>query len=189
MHLLIRGHSEIARQLVALWPWSLQPEIYLPRLPRVPDVEAIVPALFINQGLLTDVPEDAIRVNFDEVYALCEHVLTRQPLARICVMGSESDYRGSYLQAYSSAKRMLHHYVETRRVGPGQQLVAVSCGIIADAGMTTRREDQDRVAERAATHPRKRHVVSAEVAQLVHFLLTGPAYLSNTVVRMHGGLA
>lgn len=131
----------------------------------------------------------AWRVNFAEAAQACERILAANPEARICIIGSESGIKGSFDMAYAGAKAALHLYVERRKLEhPGQQLVAISPGIVADAGMTTRRADVENLRKREAAHPKRRFVTSAEVAELAHFLLyRDRGYLSGTVIRMHGG--
>ena len=127
------------------------------------------------------------RVNCEAVVRLCDDILAHNPAARICVIGSESAYRGSFDGGYARAKRHLHRYIEEKRIGPRQQLVGVSPGIIADAGMTLRRADKDNLAERRDAHPMKRFLTAMEVGKMAHHLLYEQPYVSGTVVRMHGG--
>lgn len=132
--------------------------------------------------------ETSVRVNLTDTMRLCETVLDRNPSARICVIGSESGYKGSHDQAYAAAKAGLHQYVETRKVGKRQQLVAVAPHIIADSGMTRRRTDYEECMLRAEQTSRGRYITAIEVARLVHFLLyVDRGFVNNTVVRMHGG--
>lgn len=132
--------------------------------------------------------ETCLRVNLTDTMRLCESILEGNPAARICVIGSESGYRGSYDQTYAAAKAGLHQYVETRKVGKRQQLVAVAPHIIADSGMTRRRVDYEECMRRAEETPRGRYITAIEVARMVHFLLyVDQGFTNNTVVRMHGG--
>lgn len=127
-------------------------------------------------------------VNSASIVDACERIIAANDKARICIIGSESAYRGSYDGVYAGAKADLHAYVE--KVGlrtPYQQIVAISPGIVADAGMTTRRTDVDNLERRRAEHPKQRFVTSAEVGKLAAFLLYEAEFVSNFVVRMHGG--
>lgn len=147
--------------------------------------------LLVGQSIRTISPANCsstFAVNFAEVAAWCDSLLELIPHARICLVGSESGYAGSFDMAYAGAKAALHLYVETKRLQPDQQLVAISPGIISDAGMTTRRTDTDNLAKRQTAHPKGRFVTSREVASLASWLL-GPdgEYVSGTVVRMNGG--
>lgn len=131
---------------------------------------------------------EVFAVNFVQVAQECDAILETNPQARIVVVGSESGFSGSYDMAYAGAKAALHLYVETKRLQPGQQLVGVAPSIVSDAGMTTRRTDTERLAERRTTHPKGRFLMAREVARLIHFLLyRDEGYLSGTVIRMHGG--
>lgn len=130
---------------------------------------------------------ESIEVNCDSIIRWCELILQNNQIARICIIGSESGYRGSFDGTYAAAKAMIHRYVETRRVGEFQQLVAISPGIVEDAGMTLRREDKGRLARRRAEHPKKRFLQSAEVASLARTLLYFQPFINNAIIRMHGG--
>lgn len=124
-------------------------------------------------------------VNYRQPMELCETILGRVEDARICVLGSESGYRGSYDGVYAAAKAALHRYVETRQAGPRQQLVAVSPHIVADAGMTLRRPDYAQVMALGRQAPRGRWVAAREVASIIRWLLWSDEglWVSNTVVR------
>lgn len=155
---------------------------------------------FFCQGLLrgksmdeqtSDEIAESMAVNCTQIIKACEQILEENRVARICVMGSESGYAGSYDGAYATAKAHLHAYVESKCLrNPGQQLVCVAPSIIYDAGMTVRRKDQDKLEIRRNSHPKRRYLRSMEVARLVHFLLyVDCGYLSGVVIRMHGGRA
>jgi NAD(P)-dependent dehydrogenase (short-subunit alcohol dehydrogenase family) len=132
--------------------------------------------------------EAMLSVNFSRVVLDCERILEANPEARICIIGSESGYSGSFDRIYSGSKAAIHSYIETRRLRPHQQLVGVAPGIIEDAGMTLRRTDHANLEKRKACHPKQRFVTSEEVARLILFLLyEDRGYISNTVIRMNGG--
>ena len=126
-------------------------------------------------------------VNLDSIVRACDAVLAVNDTARICIIGSESAYRGSFDDVYAVSKMLIHSYVERKPLKPGQQIVAISPGIIEDAGMTLRRKDQDALAFRRAAHPMKRFLMSREVAELAHHLLFHQPYIRNSVIRMNGG--
>jgi NAD(P)-dependent dehydrogenase (short-subunit alcohol dehydrogenase family) len=131
---------------------------------------------------------DTINVNFTCPVQFCEQMLAHNDRARIVVMGSESGFAWSHDGAYAASKAALHRYVETKRLRPRQQLVAVAPSIIADTGMTTAREDTDNLERRRLEHPKGRFLTAMEVARLVHFLLyVDEGYLSGQVIRMNGG--
>lgn len=132
--------------------------------------------------------DEGLWINLVRPMRICDGILQRNERARIVVMGSESGYSWSYDGTYAAAKAALHRYVETKKLGPHQQLVCVAPSIIGDCGMTQRREDRDNLARREREHPKQRFLRAIEVARLVHFLLyVDEGYVSNTVVRMNGG--
>lgn len=129
-------------------------------------------------------------VNFISIACACDWIISGNPHARICIIGSESAYRGSFDETYAVAKHAMHMYVEGRKLkSPTQQLVAISPGIIGDCGMTTRRRDVANVARRRREHPKGRFLMARDVARMAQVLLYGDGmdYVSGTVVRMHGG--
>jgi NAD(P)-dependent dehydrogenase (short-subunit alcohol dehydrogenase family) len=144
---------------------------------------------------LADQTEDELAesmvANYSQVVFECDRLLSANACARICVMGSESGYSGSFDGSYALAKERLHRYVETKRLPyPGQQLVCVAPSIILDASMTLRRADTDGLERRRWAHPKRRYLAAMEVAQMVHHLLyVDRGYTTGTVVRMHGGAA
>lgn len=129
-----------------------------------------------------------IDINFLSVLHACERILEANKKARICIVGSESGFVGSYDRVYAGAKAAVHQYVISRRVGPDQQLVAIAPGIIEDAGMTLRRTDCANLEERRLAHPKGRFLTCKEVASIIIYLLyEDRGYLCNTVIRMNGG--
>lgn len=124
--------------------------------------------------------------NFVEVAQFCDRVFETNEAARICVMGSESAYAGSYDTAYAGAKAALHRYVETKRLHePRQMLVALAPHIIEGTGMTDRRDDHEDLARRAQENRMGRWLAAEEVAREAHHLLfhASPS-LSGQVIRM-----
>lgn len=140
------------------------------------------------RAMLPDRIAETFARNFSDVAEWCDAVLATNPRARIVVIGSESGFSGGYDMAYAGAKAALHLYVETKKLSPNQQLVAIAPGIIEDAGMTLRRIDHDTLVLKKAAHPMGRFCTSREVASLAEWLL-GPdgGYVSGTVIRMNGG--
>lgn len=150
------------------------------------------------QGLLRPKPltaqtaaevAESWEVNFAMVARQCDAIFEKNDRARVCVIGSESGFAGSFDGAYALAKAAVHRYVETKRLrSRHQQLICIAPGIIEDAGMTTRRSDRDHLARRAMAHPKLRFVTAHEVATLVnHVLYVDAGYLSGVVIRMNGG--
>lgn len=121
---------------------------------------------------------ESLCVNFVNVVRICEMVLSTVPRARICVIGSESGISWSFDDVYAGAKAAVHRYVETRKVDHDQQLVCVAPTIIADSGMTMRRNDYPDVL-------RKRRTVTAKVVAETISSMFGPEIeLNNAVVRV-----
>ena len=127
-------------------------------------------------------------VNFISTATQCDWIIAGNPSARICIIGSESAFRDSFDGTYAVSKQAIHSYVRSKRLrSPGQQLVAISPGIIEDCGMTTRRHDLKNLGRRRDAHPKGRFLMAREVASLAHHLLYENEYISGTVIRMHGG--
>ncbi|MHB1086135.1 MAG: SDR family oxidoreductase [Minisyncoccota bacterium] len=187
--------SQIAIQFISLLPCE---EAVVPGS-VVASVDGILPnadRYLFCQGLLRpkrfheQTPaevEEGYRVNCSSITEACDHIFSVNARARICIIGSESGYRGSYDGTYAAAKADLHGYIESVSIGPLQQIVGISPGIISDAGMTTRRTDTENLERRRTEHPKRRFLTSAEVAEMAFFLLYRSEYVSGTIVRMHGG--
>lgn len=196
----IRGiNSKIAQELIKLLPTEEYLNAFAVGRDPVPGDSDLWHAdrYFFCQGLLRpcqigDQTEaeraEGFSVNAGQVIGACDRILETNPKARICVMGSESGFAWSYDGVYAAAKAALHRYVETKRLKPDQQLVCVAPSIIADAGMTTRRDDQEILVSRLREHPKRRFLMSEEVARMVHFLLyVDHGYTTGVVIRMNGG--
>ena len=120
----------------------------------------------------------------------CDRLLADNPMARICVVGSESAFTWSFDGAYAAAKAALHCYVETKRLGPSQQLVCVAPTCVIGTRMNKRRNpDGVRALEsRVQKHPKRRWLSPSEVAEMIHFLLCiDKGYTTGVVIRMNGG--
>lgn len=163
------------------------------RQSTIPQAERFVicSGLLTGKPLAEQTPEElflAWEANFVRPAIECEFILANNPKARIVLMGSDSAFSGSYDEAYAGAKAALSRYVETKKLQPDQQLVCIAPSIIADAGMTTRRSDTERLGERMNRHPKRRFLMAAEVARLIYFLLYVDAgYLSGVTIRLNGG--
>lgn len=190
--LAIRGASSLARGLIDLLPAG-ETFAYVPRggpMPMDADRYLFCQGLLQNKLPSQKTAEDralSFRVNYYDIVYQCNAVIKANPKARICVIGSESGYAGSYDRTYAVAKSRLHHYVRTKKLRtPYQQLVCVAPGIISDAGMTLRRTDD--LTARQKRHPKQRFLTSAEVASAIHFLLyVDKGYITNHVLRINGG--
>jgi len=162
----------------------------------MPDAEKyLFCAGLIHQKHASHQTDDEIKstfdVNFVSVMRECERLIENNPFARICVVGSESGFKGSFDAVYAAAKAGLHRYVETKRLKyPDQQLVCVAPTCILNTAMN-RQRNADGVAALEAMrlkHQKQRWLQPIEVARLIHFLLcTDEGYLTNTVIRMNGG--
>lgn len=131
---------------------------------------------------------EGLHVNLIRPIELCEEVLATNDRARICVIGSESGFTWSHDGAYAAAKAALHKYVETKRLGSGQQLVVVAPAIISDTLMTIARKDTENLSKRIDKNPKKRFLKAIEVARMVfHLLYVDEGYTTNVVIRMNGG--
>ena len=125
-------------------------------------------------------------LNFVRVARLIDDVIARNGAARICVIGSESGFSGSYDAAYAGAKAALHRYVETKRLRTDRQmLVALAPAIIWDSGMTQRRNDLGEVERRGDANRMGRWLTAEEVAtEAYHLLYNASPSLSGQVIRM-----
>lgn len=189
----VRGaQSAIAQELA-----GMRPIISIARGQQMPDVGERY--LFCT-GLIRQKPvseqtgaeiAETIAVNATSVTKECDRLLAVNPKARICVIGSESGFKGSFDGAYASAKAALHRYVETKRLPfPDQQLVCIAPTHILNTGMCNRRnaDGVELMEKRRLAHQKQRWLQPIEVANLVHFLLCqDQGYLTNIVIRMNGG--
>jgi len=193
----IRGAaSSIAQQLIAMLPDGERAEA----IPRGASMPVSVERYFFCVGLLrsksmADQTEDEIAesmvANYSQVVFECDRLFSANACARICVMGSESGFTGSFDGSYALAKERLHKYVETKRLQyPAQQLVCVAPSIVLDSGMTSRRADTEGLERRRWAHPKRRYLAAMEVAKMVyHLLYVDRGYTTGTIIRMHGGTA
>ena len=131
----------------------------------------------------------AWRVNYAQIRDECDRLIAGNDQARICVIGSEAGYVGSYDAIYAQTKAALHQYVRDKRLRtPEQQLICIAPSLIEDAGMCSRRVDMENVERKRQSHPKGRLLTAAEVARLVYFVLyEDRGYLSGVVLRMNGG--
>jgi NAD(P)-dependent dehydrogenase (short-subunit alcohol dehydrogenase family) len=193
--LAIRGaNSEIAKKLIAI----LHPDTDFIAVGRDETTPDDADRYLFCSGLLrpksladqTDEEiEESFQVNCSRICQDCDRLIASNDRARICVIGSESAFSGSFDGAYVTYKRMLHAYVLLKKLRtPDQQLVCIAPSIIADAGMTLRRTDRDRLRARELRHPKKRFLTSEEVARWVYFVLyEDKGYLTNQIIRLNGG--
>jgi short-subunit dehydrogenase len=132
--------------------------------------------------------KDSIFINYSCIAFHVAKILDYNPMARICIIGSESAYVGSYDDTYVTNKKLIHNFIEYYPLNTKyQQLVGISPGIIKDTGMTERRQDRLNLLNKELNHPMNRFVTSYEVAKLAFTLLYEQPYINKTIVRMHGG--
>lgn len=191
----IRGAgSRIAEELRGLLP-KKEKVLAIPR-GETPPFDA--DRYLFCQGLLRAKPtheqsaderDESLDVNAHQIMNACDVILGGNAKARICIIGSESAFVGSFDGTYAWGKLKLHRYIEAKKLKyPEQQLVCIAPGIIINSGMTERRNDLGKLEQRRMAHPKRRWLMAKEVARLVHFCLyVDEGYLSNTVVRLNGG--
>lgn len=149
----------------------------------------------IRQKRVADQTEQEIKESFDvnyyNVVNECDRLLELNPRARICVIGSESAFKGSFDETYANAKAALHQYVVTTRLRfPDQQLVCVAPTCVVGTKMNQQRNPDGVAAleRRRVKHPKMRWLSTMEVARMIHFLLcVDEGYTTNVVIRMNGG--
>lgn len=198
MTLAVTGyHSRIVQELKTLLPEG-EEVVRLPSNTMLSDDDLMSERFLLCAGVIRPkrLAEQAINeinetmfVNCIRPMQICDHLLASSDTARICVVGSESGYAWSYDGAYAASKAALHRYVETKKLKPGQQLVAIAPSIIEDTLMTMVREDTENLERRQVEHPKRRFLKAIEVARVIHFLLyQDEGYLSGQVIRMNGGV-
>ena len=126
------------------------------------------------------------QLNFLAVAQLCERIFETNDRARVCLLGSESGFAGSYDMAYAGAKAALHLYVETKKLRTrDQMLVGLAPHVIWDSNMTMRRDDLDVLLKRGRATRRRHWLTSREVAQeALHLLFEASTALSGQIIRM-----
>jgi NAD(P)-dependent dehydrogenase (short-subunit alcohol dehydrogenase family) len=184
------AQSAIAREFCRLLPAGCEP--WCDRLTEMPeslDRYLICTGYLAGKAVSCISREEADLTfwrNFVEPARFCDRVFLQNPKARICLIGSESGYSGSFDMSYAAAKAGLHLYVETKRLEhPDQQLVAIAPTVIWDSGMTERRTDLEAVKRRFAATRHGRCLTAAEVAaQACNALFIARPMLSGTVIRL-----
>jgi NAD(P)-dependent dehydrogenase (short-subunit alcohol dehydrogenase family) len=126
--------------------------------------------------------------NLFTIVEACDKIIDTNERARICIISSESAYRGSYDTTYAKSKKAINTYIEDKKLKfPAQQLVGIAPSIIEDTRMTWNRKDTENINNKRNSHPMKRFCYSLEVAELAFTLLYEQPYINRTVIRMHGG--
>lgn len=142
---------------------------------------------FINRKDIDIIKQ--IKVNLLSVIKICEIALKFNKNVKIIVIGSESGFKGSYDISYALTKTSIHKYVEEKRISyPDQQLLCIAPSTIVDTGITLRRHDQNNVKKSIQDNPKKRGILSKEIAKLIFSLFFEQSnYLNNIVIRFDGG--
>jgi NAD(P)-dependent dehydrogenase (short-subunit alcohol dehydrogenase family) len=185
--------STIAKDFCGLLPAGVRPHCdRLVELPTDLDRYLICTGFLAGKSISALADEEAeatFRRNFIEPARFCERVLISNPKARICLIGSESGFAGSFDMAYAGAKAALHLYVEKRQLAhPDQQLIAIAPGVIWDSHMTQSRSDLADCAARGAATRHGRWISAREVAaQAYQALFIASPFLSNTIIRLGAG--
>lgn len=189
--IVVRGaSSKIARELNEIMP--------IQAVHRTEHIPLNAERYLFCQGILrsksgaeqtVEEKAESWRANYSITVRDCNLLIERNDRARICIIGSESAWRGSYDGTYADSKKAIHEYVVSKRLRtPAQQLVCIAPGVVGDAGMCTRRSDMDRLLARRLRHPKQRFLQAVEVARLIHYVLcVDKGYLSGVVIRMNGG--
>lgn len=133
--------------------------------------------------------QQGLNINLLSTVIMCEHILENNHSARICIMGSESGFKGSYDTSYFLAKSAINSYITERCVSyPEQQLIGIAPSVIQDTRMTQSRDDKDNLNKLKLSLPKKRFLFSKEIGKLVcDLLIINTNYLTNVVVRVDGG--
>lgn len=128
-------------------------------------------------------------INAGRVIQDCERIIEANDTARIAIIGSESAIKGCFDSSYSCAKAGVHAFVESKKLRtPEQQIICIAPSIIADAGMTQRREDIENLEQKKNAHPKRRFLDAIEVARIIRFLLYDcTIYLTGVTLRLNGG--
>lgn len=126
-------------------------------------------------------------INYSSIVEAVDKIMLINPNARVCILGSESGYKGSFDDNYAHWKMKIHEYIETKELKPNQQLVGIAPSIVEDTAMTQNRTDLDNLNRRRENHPMKRFLKSEEVARMIYTLLYEQSYINRTIIRMHGG--
>ncbi|HHY0523989.1 TPA: SDR family oxidoreductase [Vibrio parahaemolyticus] len=151
------------------------------------NIGLIYPKRILNQT--TDEITSSVNVNLLFIVKACEYILETNPNASIFIIGSESGKKGSFDTTYFLTKAALRAYVKERAIShPNQSIVLFSPSTIVDAGMTTRRQDKNRLDEYQREHPKQRFLTSQEVSRCISAFLSDEfSYISNTEIEINGG--
>ncbi len=165
------------------WHWSdniyARPRLNIPDAPRYVLAGGYLAGKVANDQSIDETTK-TFWANAAWPIRICEQILADNPIARICIVGSESALAGSFDPMYASAKAAVHAYVLFRKTKAPQQLIVIAPGMISDSGMTRRRGDYPGILQERKT------VTALEVARVIHRHLWDESTcpLTNAVVRM-----
>ena len=133
---------------------------------------------------------ESIYVNLISQIYISEYCLQNNKNVKIFFVGSESGIKGSYDIIYGLMKSAIHKYVEERRPSyPKQKIFCIAPSTIIDSNFTISRKDKDNVNKSISNNPKKRGILSREVAEIIYEIMFKKRfdYLSNTVIHLNGG--
>jgi short-subunit dehydrogenase len=167
--------EHVIRMSMDLKKWDCQVNV-----PRGVDRFVLAAGVLHQATILEQTPaqmRECLTVNMVNVVRICETITRVNSNARICIIGSESGFKGSYNELYALSKAAIHAYVSWEGVLPTQSLVCVAPPIIRDSGMTRSRKDYPKGLENRAT------VSARDVAERVKSALYDDSYLGRSVVE------
>ncbi len=121
---------------------------------------------------------------------ISEYCLQKNKNVKIFFIGSESGIKGSFDIVYGLMKTAIHKYVEERKLlYPKQKIFCIAPSTVVDSKFTKSRKDQKNVIKSINKNPKKRGVLSKEIAEIIFDIMFDKKfdYLSNTVIRLDGG--
>jgi len=154
--------------------------------------------LFLNHGVLPgksllesseEEITNSVQVNMISTIMILETLKQFKDLKTV-VMSSISGKAGSYDTLYASCKAGVDLIIKKCAVSlpPSSRLNSVSPGIIFDARMTKIRTDVKNLKTKENQTPTKKLTSSAEVANLVYYLLFESDNIQGENININGGL-
>ena len=133
---------------------------------------------------------ESISINLMSQIFISEYCLQKNKNVKIFFIGSESGIKGSFDIVYGLMKTAIHKYVEERKLlYPKQKIFCIAPSTVVDSKFTKSRKDQKNVIKSINKNPKKRGVLSKEIAEIIFDIMFDKKfdYLSNTVIRLDGG--
>lgn len=154
--------------------------------------------LFLNHGVLHGKKLNSMSDNEIKETISCNmlsylstlEVLPSLPHLRTVLMSSISAKAGSFATLYAASKAGVDLVLKNiiKDLPATSRLNAVSPGIIADAKMTTVRQDKDVLAKKKEQTPTKEFTTSNEIAKTVHYLLFENDSINGENINVNGGI-